>query len=70
MRVVNFGDGKTYYFKDLTIIKNTNFNYYWFFIFKENMRHVDQRKFKSYDMCFRAARKWIRDNQNLVYGHE
>ena len=23
--------------------------------------------FDSYDQCFRAARKWIRDNQNLVY---
>jgi hypothetical protein len=24
--------------------------------------------FSTYDQCFRAARKWIRDNQNLVYG--
>jgi hypothetical protein len=24
--------------------------------------------FGTYDQCFRAARKWIRDNQNLVYG--
>ena len=24
--------------------------------------------FDTYDQCFRAARKWIRDNQNLVYG--
>jgi hypothetical protein len=24
--------------------------------------------FNTYDQCFRAARKWIRDNQNLVYG--
>jgi hypothetical protein len=23
--------------------------------------------FSTYDQCFRAARKWIRDNQNLVY---
>jgi hypothetical protein len=23
--------------------------------------------FSTYDECFRAARKWIRDNQNLVY---
>lgn len=29
--------------------------------------YVDPRIFSSYDMCFRAARKWIRDNQNLVY---
>jgi hypothetical protein len=25
-------------------------------------------RFTTYDQCFRAARKWMRNNQNLVYG--
>ncbi len=24
-------------------------------------------KLSSYDSCFRAARKWMRDNQNIIY---
>lgn len=29
--------------------------------------YVDKIKYNTYDQCFRAVRKWIRDNQNLVY---
>ena len=33
--------------------------------------HADLKipRFSTFDMCFRAARKWMRDNQNLIYGN-
>ena len=29
--------------------------------------YLNSTIYSSYDSCFRAARKWMRDNQNIIY---
>ena len=41
--------------------------YRFFVCYKENI-YWDERNFSTRDRAFIASRKWLRDNQNLVFG--
>jgi hypothetical protein len=61
---------KLYHFEDWLIVKNLPEKKFFFVVdpYGFTFFYVDKIKYDIYDQCFRAARKWMRDNQNLVYG--
>lgn len=70
MKVVADSPLGLYHFEDWFIHKLSKKEYQ-FYIDPWEGRFIlykDNRIFSTYDMCFRAARKWMRDHQNEIYG--
>ncbi len=54
-------------YQNFQIFQSTRFKNFFFNVVGRSCRHIDKRSFSDFDTCFRAARKWMRDNQNIIY---
>lgn len=57
-------------YPNFQIFQSNRYKDFFFNVIGKSCRHVDGRTFDSYDSCFRAARNWMKNNQNLIYGEE
>jgi hypothetical protein len=57
-------------FPNFQIFKSKRSKNFYFNVIGVECIHLDPRSFLTFGQCFRAARKWMRDNQNRIYGNE